>query len=168
MIKLCGIILVMLCCVGVSIKRMNTYKCRSKELTQVKKLLDFFESQIRYCAEPTSEIILDFVRINREDDCPVISCCADMVSNGHPFPAAMRECCDHCESSLTGEEINALAEFSGTIGRSDAESDIKCCKYYGELFLNQLNEAREQESSKGRMAIRLGLLAEAAAFILFI
>lgn len=166
--KLCGIFIIMILCIVLTGKKAASYKIRTNELNLVVLMFDYFESQIRYRAIPTSSIIEELSRQNTFSGLQLIADCAAMTSKGIAFPEAFEYCSLNSKGAFVSEERELLASFGRAIGQGDIESDIKHCKYHSTQFLQLLKEAREQEKIKFRMTTRLGILGAAAIFILLI
>ena len=136
----------------------SVYGKRVKALERASALIDFIESEIRYCSKEAGEIIeaasasASFGQI-------------DFLKNVLTFEQICLKIQSDKNSALTVEDKRILVDFFSQMGKSDSEYQIKLCRQCVERLKEAENEAKRDERQKTGPARTLSACLCAAVMI---
>lgn len=123
--------------------------------------MSLISTEIRYFASPTDSIIAKVAASSEYTRLRVFQFCRANLEQTRDFEKAWSDAIASAEPllSLNKGDIEALKDFGGTFGTTDAEGQIANCERYCELLRQRLGSAREDRAKRGRMYSSLGVLS---------
>lgn len=143
---------------------------RRRALEAMVEMTGRAEDEIRFSGIDVCTLVGRLSRTDLGRTLPFLQPCARMCGGGAPFPDAWQKALDQTgrEMRLTEEDLDQLASFGARLGATDLEGQLAHCRLHGREFARLLEQAREQERTKGKLYRSLSLLASAAVAILAI
>lgn len=128
------------------------------------------EIQVGFSQCPVAEIILALAGNQEFAALKYLEACAGRLRSGIPFPQAWREAVtqEAGRSALNREDLELLLSFGRGLGTTDLSGQEKLCSMHEQMLEEQLNAARRQYQSRGKLGTVLGAAAGAVAVIFFI
>lgn len=160
-VKLIGIAAVFLVCTAAGLGKSHSLTKRVRELEGFLGAISFIETEIRYFAEPTGEIMSKLSESKEFSPLKVFGLCASHLAATRDLSAAWRLALEQSRQSLSLDDgdAEALTSFGEAFGTTDAEGQLANCERCRELLQRRLESAREDRQRRGRMFTSLGVLA---------
>ena len=159
--KLIGILLIAAVGIWLGISASLGLGKRVTALSQAEKLVTSLRSRIRYTAAPVQELLME---AQDSGEYPALRflqyVCWSLKTAAIPDVQKLWE--DSLKKAdgapgLNRQDIELLTEFGRGLGTSDVEGQISHCELYQELLQKQMETARQDVSSKGRLYVTLGI-----------
>lgn len=168
MIKMLGIILVI---ISGSAGGYFASVRLSRKVRFIEEFLEFVQrvkNEIRYTRRPIAEIVQNHVKSSQFYS--YIKTCLELNKKGVPFPTAWKNAFYPCkdETGITSELFRLITDFGENIGSGDTEAQINYCEYTSDSVKIQLDSAKKDRETKGKLYKILGTCAGAIAALVFI
>ena len=133
-------------------------------------MIDQMAVQLEFSQRPPAEIVLELRDRPEFSSLRFLNGCAQELKNGVPFPAAWKQAVAQYSSCgpMKKEDIELLYSFGLGLGTTDLSGQKRLCEAHRKRTEQQLESARKQYASKGKLGTVLGTAAGATAVILFI
>lgn len=143
---------------------------RIRELERSILLIRQIEMQLGFFQTPAAEIILSLAGHPELSTLKYLHTCAERIEQGTPFPTAWQEAVEQesGRSALNRQDLELLLSFGSGLGTTDLSGQKKLCAMHEQMLEEQLNAARKQYQSKGKLGTVLGTAAGAVAVIFFV
>jgi stage III sporulation protein AB len=160
-IRLGGIIAVFIACSAAGLIKSCSLSKRVRDLESFLSALSLISTEIRYFASPTDQIMAKLGAADEYARLMVFGACRANLEQTRDFARAWDDAIAKAQPflSLDKGDIEALKDFGGTFGTTDAEGQTANCERYCELLRYRLEIAREDRAKRGRMYSSLGVLS---------
>ena len=135
---------------------------RIKTLESMVMFIDFTENQIRYLGNTIEKIIEEAIKSETFNSLYFIKAaqnityCSDIINNiGN-------------SSYLCNSDIEHIVAFFAELGSNDIHGEISHCKLYKDILTTDLENAKKDYSTKGKLYKSMSVLTATALTIIFI
>lgn len=130
-------------------------KKRVENLEKIKVLINFIETELRFCRTSVSDLIKSAEKQFACKELRFLSECADFGDNS--FPDSWRQAVSrYPPRGLTRQDTELLSDFGARLGTTDVDGQVKICRLYTTLFDARLNSAEGDLVKKGTLYRGLG------------
>lgn len=143
---------------------------RIRELERTILLIHQIELRLGFSQAPVADMIPMLASDPELTPLRYLVGCAEKLRENLPFPQAWREAVgqEAGRTALNREDLELLLSFGRGLGTTDLAGQEKLCDMHARMFAQQLEAARGQYQSRGKLGTVLGAAAGAVAVIFFI
>lgn len=154
--------------IGIYISRR--YYARERQLQKCIRLLERISANLEFERLTTRELLLRAAEGGSLDELAFLLRAVKLLEQEPDFPRVWREALQKSrgELALTREDYACLEQLSELLGAYDAPTQQKGLQSLCSLLALQLEQAREQSRTNGRLARSLGLLCGVALAVMTI
>lgn len=144
-------------------------EARVKKTEKILLLLSQIKTEIEFTAASVEDIFNSLLSSGDYSSLPFIDICRKAMQNGDDFGTAWSKSLNKTESTyaLKKEDVNLLFSFGSALGTTDSSGQIRNCEMHEKLFRERLNSAEAECEKLSKPARITGILAGAAAVIIF-
>lgn len=166
MLKIIGIILVCGSTISIGVLAKNEMLLRVKSLEQIVFVIEIIENELHFKILKFSDIIL---KLSKEINNPVgrvfkkmykLVSVSDGISTQYKWSKTFDEYGEFLH--IEKRDLEIIKSMSNVLGKYDVDEQIKSLKYYKNLVLNQLSDAKSKLVNDGKItgtiAVSVGLL----------
>lgn len=137
------------------------YKKRMQFWQQMKKMAEWFETEIRFTSDSPEKILQRFAKRPNYTQWQ-----SGELTEAFPIQFAKTARQIAQPLGLAASELSEIDEFGFGLGCTDLEGQLSHCNGYSRMFEDKIEAAREDYRTKGKLFRSLFTLASAAVMIM--
>lgn len=149
--------------IGINLSRK--YKNRVETIEDFLSFINLVDTKVEYSV-PITQIINDYISTHNNSE--FFKDVLRLKDDGMSLGEAWLKVCSDRKKEYFGADIKLINDFGTMLGNSDAHNQHELCCMYKILFRENLDIAKSESNSKGRLFVRLGIFGALFITVVFI
>lgn len=166
-LKIAGLIVIFVACVGVGVNISLKYVNRVRELKAMVSALNVFEEKIKFTYAPIPEI---FAEIGEGFEGSIGKIFALASENMKTMFAgeAWEKAVDSVDTNFTSDDLNVIKGLAKMLGKTDLDGQVSEIRLTKEFLNTKINEAEIEKNKNSKLYKTLGVTVGLGAVIVLI